>query len=42
MKKIAIVGRGTVGCLSVAHYLRYTNWNIDWIYDPLIETTPVG
>jgi tryptophan halogenase len=42
MKKITIVGRGTVGCLSVAHYLRYTNWNIDWIYDPLIETTPVG
>jgi hypothetical protein len=42
MKKIAIVGRGTVGCLSVAHYLRYTDWNIDWIYDPLIETTPVG
>ena len=42
MKKIAIVGRGTVGCLSVAHYLRYTDWTIDWIYDPLIETTPVG
>jgi hypothetical protein len=42
MKKIAIVGRGTVGCLSVAHYLRFTDWNIDWIYDPLIETTPVG
>jgi hypothetical protein len=42
MKKIAIVGRGTVGCLSVAHYLRWTDWEIDWIYDPLIETTPVG
>jgi len=42
MKKIAVVGRGTVGCLTVAHYLRYTDWEIDWIYDPNIETVPVG
>jgi hypothetical protein len=42
MKKIAIVGRGTVGCLSVAHYLRWTDWEIDWYYDPKIEPTPVG
>ncbi len=42
MKKIAVVGRGTVGCLTVAHYLRYTDWEIDWIYDPNIETAPVG
>jgi hypothetical protein len=36
------VGKGTVGCLTVAHYLRYTDWEIDWIYDPNIETAPVG
>ena len=42
MKRIAIVGRGTVGCLSVAHYLRWTDWEIDWYYDPKIEPTPVG
>jgi len=41
-KRIAIVGRGTVGCLTVAHYLRYTDWDILWIYDPSIEPAPVG
>jgi len=42
MKKICIVGRGTVGCLAVAHFLRWTNWEIEWIYDPNISPTPVG
>ena len=42
MKKISIIGRGTVGCLAVAHFLRWTECEIDWIYDPNIETSPVG
>jgi hypothetical protein len=42
MKKITVVGRGTVGCLAAAQYLRYTDWEIDWVYDPSIETAPVG
>lgn len=42
MKKIAMVGRGTVGCLSVLHYLYYTDAEIDLIYDPNIAPTPVG
>lgn len=42
MKKISIVGRGTVGCLAVSHFLKWTDYEIDWIYDPLIPTTPVG
>lgn len=42
LKKLTVVGRGTVGCLSVAHFLRYTNLNIDWIYDPSIPTASVG
>ena len=42
MKKISIVGRGTVGCLAASHFLRWTDWEIDWIYDPNIQTSPVG
>jgi hypothetical protein len=41
-KKISIVGRGTVGCLTVAHYLKYTDWNVDWIFDPNVPALAVG
>lgn len=40
--KITIVGRGTVGCLAVIHFLRWTDWDIDWMYDPNIEAAAVG
>jgi len=42
MKKISVVGRGTVGCLSVAHFLKHTNLEIDWIFDPNIPAAAVG
>lgn len=42
MKKISIIGKGTVGCLAVSHFLRWTDWEIDWVYDPNIQTSPVG
>lgn len=42
MKKLAVIGRGLVGCLAVGHFLRWTNWHIDWIYDPSLESNPVG
>lgn len=42
MKRLAIVGRGTVGCLALVHFLRWTNFEIDWIFDPNIEPTAVG
>lgn len=42
MKKITVVGRGTVGCLSVMHFLRHTNYAVDWVYDPEIEPAAVG
>jgi hypothetical protein len=42
MKKLTIVGRGTVGCIAAAHFLRYTNWEIDWIYDPNVQPASVG
>ena len=41
-KKISVIGRGTVGCLGVSHFLKYTDCEIDWVYDPSISTTAVG
>jgi hypothetical protein len=40
--KLTIVGRGTVGCMSILHFLRWTDWEIEWIYDPNIPPTFVG
>ena len=42
MKKLTIVGRGTVGCMALVHFLKWTDWEIDWIYDPKIEPAAVG
>jgi hypothetical protein len=41
-KKITVIGRGTVGAVSTAFFLKNTDWNIDWIFDPSIPTTSVG
>jgi len=41
-KKLSIVGKGTVGCMTLAHYLYHTDWDIDWIFDPNVPTTSVG
>lgn len=45
-KKLAIVGRGTAGCLSFLHYHHFNgiehDVDIEWIYDSSIPTTPVG
>jgi uncharacterized protein (UPF0333 family) len=29
MKKLTVVGKGIVGALAVAHFLKYTDWDID-------------
>lgn len=42
MRKISIIGRGTAGALSLIHYLRWTDWNIDWYFDDKIEPQSVG
>jgi hypothetical protein len=41
-KKLTVIGKGTVGALTVAHFLNYTDWNIDWVFDEDIPTTSVG
>lgn len=42
MKKVTIVGRGTVGVLAVLHFKKNTDWEIDWVYDPAIQPASVG
>jgi len=42
MKKLTVVGKGAVGSLAVAHFLHYTDWLIEWIYDENIPTASVG
>jgi tryptophan halogenase len=42
MKKLAIIGRGTAGCLSVAQFLKWRNWEIDWYFDEDIKPQAVG
>lgn len=42
MKKLIVVGRGTVGCFTVAHFLRWTDWEIEWMYDSEIKPAAVG
>ena len=42
MKKISIIGRGTAGCLAVAHFLHFTDWPIDFYYDNQIKPQAVG
>lgn len=39
---ITIVGKGTVGCLTLLHFYSHTDWNIDWIFDPSKEAWAVG
>ena len=41
-KKVTIVGRGTAGCISAAHFSAKTRWDIDWVYDPEIPAVSVG
>lgn len=41
-KKLSIVGRGTVGCLATAQFLKYTDVDIDWIYNPNVMPSSVG
>lgn len=42
MSKIAIIGAGTGGCLTVNHFFNYTDWTIDWYFDSNIKPQPVG
>lgn len=42
MKKLSIIGRGTAGCFAVTHFLKHTDWEIDWYFDSSISPQAVG
>lgn len=42
MKKLAIIGRGTAGIINMTHFLRYTDWEIDWYFDDSIKPQAIG
>lgn len=42
MKKLAVIGAGTAGCLTISHFLRFTDWIIDWYIDSSIKPQAVG
>jgi tryptophan halogenase len=41
-KKLAIIGRGTAGCLAMANYLKWVDCEIDWYFDEEIKPQAVG
>ena len=40
--KIAIIGKGTAGCFAVSHFLKHTDWKIDWYFDSSVQAQAVG
>ena len=42
IKKITVVGRGTVGAISAAQLLSETDAEIEWLFDSTIPTAAVG
>ena len=42
MQKISIIGRGTAGCISAAHFLYHTDCYVDFYYDNNIKPQAVG
>lgn len=42
MKKVSIIGKGTAGCISAAHFLHYTDWFVDFYFDNQIKPQAVG
>jgi len=42
LRKISIIGKGTAGCMSAAYFSHYTDYEIDWHFDPNIKPQSVG
>lgn len=40
--KIAIIGKGTAGCMSAAYFAKTSPCDIDWYFDPSIKPQAVG
>ena len=42
INKIAIIGKGTAGCMAASHFANTHHAQIDWIYDPETPAQSVG
>lgn len=42
MKKLTVIGAGTAGVLGLSHFLRWTDWHVDWYADSSIKPQAVG
>jgi len=42
MTKVAVVGRGTAGCMSAAYFTKWSGIEVDWYFDPNIKPQAVG
>ena len=42
MKKLAVIGKGTAGCISAAYWANRVNDKIDWYFDPNKKAQSVG
>ena len=42
MTKVAVVGRGTAGCMSAAYFTQWSGVEVDWYFDPNIKPQAVG
>ena len=41
-KKIAIIGKGTAGSITAAHFTVFSSYDIDWYFDENIKVQAVG
>lgn len=41
-KKLTVIGKGSVGALTVSQFLFNTDWDIDWVFDENIPVASVG
>jgi hypothetical protein len=42
MKRVAVVGRGTMGSIAAAYFGRLPGWEVDWYFDSNIPVASVG
>jgi hypothetical protein len=42
MNRVAVIGKGTAGCMSAAYFAYNTDCEVDWYFDPNIKPQSVG
>ena len=42
INKIAVIGKGTAGCMAASYFANHHSAQIDWYYDPSTPAQSVG